>query len=90
MCFKIMSKVVKYTCRLHRYDYTHDQLNTRQCITIFYKFFEGGAPNLSLSPGARYPRYAIVIHYTIITNDNTKQHIKSSNPRSNSARKRVY
>ena len=28
MYFKIMSKVVNYTCRLGRYNYTHDQFNT--------------------------------------------------------------
>ena len=62
MCFKIMSKVVKYTCRLRRYNYTHDQLNTRHFIIIVLDFFEGGgrAQNSSLPPGARYPRYATV------------------------------
>ena len=35
MCFKIMSKVVKYTCTLRLYIYTHDQLNTRHFIIIF-------------------------------------------------------
>ena len=60
MCFKIMTKVVKYTCRLRRYTYTHDQLNTRHFIvSFFWNFFEGGgAQNSSLPPGARYPRYA--------------------------------
>ena len=38
-CFEIMSKVVKYTCRLRRFNYTHDQLNTKHYIIIF---FEGG------------------------------------------------
>ena len=54
VCFKFMSKVVKYTCRLRQYDYTHDQLHTRHYIF----FFGGGAQNLSLPPGASYPRYA--------------------------------
>ena len=54
MCFKIMSKVVrlKYTCRLRRYNYTYDKLNTRHFIIIF--FLRGGAQNLSLPPGASY------------------------------------
>ena len=61
MCFKIISKVVKYTCRLRRYNYTHDQLNTRHYIRIFLGFFlRGGPQNSSLPPGARYPRYATV------------------------------
>ena len=62
MCFKIISKVVKYTCRLRRYNYTHDQLNTRHYIMIYLGiFFEGGggAQNSSLPPGARYPRYTL-------------------------------
>ena len=55
MCFKIMSKVVKYICMLRRYDYTHDQLY----YTFYFRiFFLGGAQNLSLPPGASYPRYA--------------------------------
>ena len=46
-----MSKVVKYTCRLRRYDNTHEQLNTRYFIIISKEFFEGeGAQNLTLSP----------------------------------------
>ena len=55
MCFKFMSKVVKYTCNLRRYDYTHDQLNTRHYIIIL---FLEGTQNLNLPPGASYPRYA--------------------------------
>ena len=39
-------------------DYTHDQLNTTHFIIVFRIFFEGGAQNLSLPPGARYGRYA--------------------------------
>ena len=35
MCFKIMSKVVKYTCKLCRYNYTHNQFNTRHFNIIF-------------------------------------------------------
>ena len=60
MYFKIMSKVVKYTCRLRRSIYTHNQLNTRY---HFLEFFlrGGGAQNLSLPPGASYPRYATAI-----------------------------
>ena len=47
------------TCRLRRYNYSHDQLNTRHFIIIFYDFLRGpGAQNLTLPPGARYPRYA--------------------------------
>ena len=61
MRFKIMSKVVKYTCRLRLYNYPHDQLNTRHFIIIFGYFFEGGgAQNLTLPPGTSYPRYATV------------------------------
>ena len=60
MCFKIMSKVVKYTCRLRRYNYTHDQLNrsTRHFISIFRNFLRGGGAKFKFAPGARYPRYA--------------------------------
>ena len=55
-----MSKVVKYTCSLRRYNYTHDQLNTIDILlSVFRNFFEGGgAQNSSVPPGARYPRYA--------------------------------
>ena len=35
MYFKIMSKVVKYTCRLRRYNYPHNQFNTRHFNIIF-------------------------------------------------------
>ena len=57
--FKIMSKVVNYTCRLRRYNYTHNQLSARHFSIIFRNFFEGGgAQNLSLPLGASYPRYA--------------------------------
>ena len=35
MYFKIMSNVAKYTCKLRRYNYTHDQLNTRHFNIIF-------------------------------------------------------
>ena len=64
MCFKIMSKAVKYTCMLRRYDYTHDQLyytiytNNDIVQIAFLGFFWGEAQNLSLPPGASYPRYA--------------------------------
>ena len=54
-----MSKVIKYTCRLCRYNYTHVQLNTRHFNIIFRIFFWGGRKNLSLSPGASYYRYAM-------------------------------
>ena len=57
-----MSQVVKYTCRLRRYNYTHNQLNTRYFSIIFKNFFEGGAQNLSLPPGASYPRYATALY----------------------------
>ena len=54
-----MPKVVKYACMLCRYNYTHDLLNTRPFVIIFRNFFRGGgAQNLSLPPGASYPRYA--------------------------------
>ena len=50
---------------LRRYNYTHDQLNTRHYIIIFLGIFlRGGAQNLSLPPGARYPRYATVLNFT--------------------------
>ena len=64
MYFKIMSNVVKYTCRLRRYNYTHDQLNTRHLNIIFLGIIlrgGGGAQNLSLPPGASYPRYATAL-----------------------------
>ena len=52
MYFKIMSKVVKYTCRLRRYNHTHDQLNTRHFNIIFQEFFEGGGGRKTyLCPG---------------------------------------
>ena len=54
-----MSKVVKYTCSLRRYNYTHDQLNTIDILlSVFRNFLRGGAQNSSVTPGARYPRYA--------------------------------
>ena len=46
-----------------QYDYTHDQLNTRHYIISF--FFGGGAQNLSLPPGASYPRYATDKHHRL-------------------------
>ena len=39
MYFKIMSKVVNFTCRLRRYNYTHDQFNTKHFTIMFYEFF---------------------------------------------------
>ena len=53
-----MSKVVKYTCRLRRYNYTHNHFNTRHLKKKIRIFLRGGAQNLSLPPGASYPRYA--------------------------------
>ena len=44
---------------LRRYDYTHDQLYYI-LLSFFRIFFLGGAQNLSLTPGASYPRYATV------------------------------
>ena len=55
MYFKVMSKVVKDTCRLCRYNYTHDQLNTRHFISFFRIFSMEGAQNLSLPPGRQLP-----------------------------------
>ena len=54
MCFKIISKVVKYTCRLRRYNYTHDHLNTRHCYyyDFFRKFFKGGGRKIQVCPRA--------------------------------------
>ena len=52
MCFKIMSKVVKYTCRLRRYNYTQDQLNTRHFndfIIIFLGIFLRGGTKLKFA-----------------------------------------
>ena len=54
MCFKIMSKVVKYTCRPRRFN-THDQLNSRHFIIIFYDFFEGGGAKFKFVPGRQIP-----------------------------------
>ena len=53
MYFKIMSKVIKYTCRIRRYNYTHNQLNTRH-INIM-NFLRGWAQNLSLPLGRQLP-----------------------------------
>ena len=57
MCFKIISKVVKYTCRLRRYNYTHDQLNTRHHIRIFLGLFfeKGGGAKFKFAPGRQIP-----------------------------------
>ena len=52
MCFKFMSKVVKYTCRPRQYDYTHDQLNTRHYIIFF---FFGGGTKFKFAPGRQLP-----------------------------------
>ena len=52
MCFKILSKVVKYTCRLRRYNYTHDQLNTRHYVIIFLGIFlRGRGAKFKFAPG---------------------------------------
>ena len=56
--FQNHAKSRKYTCRVRRYDYTHYQLNTKHFNIIFLGIFIRGAQNLSLPPGARYPRYA--------------------------------
>ena len=59
MCFKTISKVVKYrsTCRLRRYNYTHDQLNTRHYIRVFLGFFfeKGGGAKFKFAPGRQIP-----------------------------------
>ena len=56
MCFKIMSKVVKYTCMLRRYNYTQDQLNTRHFIIIFFGIFlRGGGAKFKFAPGRQIP-----------------------------------
>ena len=54
MCFKIISKVVKYTCRLRRYNYTHDQLNTIDIIyiIIFLGIFLRGGRKIQVCPRA--------------------------------------
>ena len=52
ICFKIMSKVVKYTCMLRRYNYTQDQLNTRHFIIIFLGFFLRGGRKIQVCPRA--------------------------------------
>ena len=49
MYFKIMSKVVKYTCRLRRYNYTHNHFNTRH---FNIDFFEGGGRKIYVCPRA--------------------------------------
>ena len=68
MYFKIMSKVVKYTCWLRRYNYTHGQLNTIHFNIIFLEIsLRGeGAQILSLPPGASYPCYATEYYYFVI------------------------
>ena len=52
MCFKIMPKVVKYTCKLRRYNYTHDHLNTRHFVIIFLEFFFFGGRKIQVCPRA--------------------------------------
>ena len=43
----------KYTCWLRRYNYTHDQLNTRHYIMIFLGFFlRGGGRKIKVCPRA--------------------------------------
>ena len=61
-CFKIISKVVKYTCRLRRYNYTHDQLNTRHYIMIFLGIFFWGGAKFKFAPGRQIPslRHCVV------------------------------
>ena len=46
-----MSKVEKYTCRLHRYNYTHDQLNTRH-YDFLEIFLRGGGRKIQVCPRA--------------------------------------
>ena len=54
--FKIMSKVVKYTCGLRRYNYTHNQFNARHFSIIFRNFFEGGGgAKFKFAPGRQLP-----------------------------------
>ena len=53
MYFKIMSKVVKYTCRIRRYNYTHNQLNTRYYFLGF--FLRGGGAKFKFAPGRQLP-----------------------------------
>ena len=55
MYFEIMLKVVKYICRLRRYNYTHNQLIPDISISFFFFFWGGGAQNLSLPPGRQLP-----------------------------------
>ena len=55
MCFKIMSKIVKYACRLRRYQIhriTQDQLNTRHFLGIFLR---GGGAKFKFAPGRHIP-----------------------------------
>ena len=53
MCFKIMSKVVKYICMLRRYDYTHDQTVVLYILLSFFRifFFGGGGAKFKFAPG---------------------------------------
>ena len=53
--FKIMSKIVKYKCRLRRYNYTHKQLNARHFSIIFRNFFDGGGAKFKFAPGRQLP-----------------------------------
>ena len=50
--FKIMSKVLKYTYRLRRYNYTHNQLNILDISVSFLGFFKGGGRKIQVSPRA--------------------------------------
>ena len=56
MYFKIMSKVVKHTCRL-RNIYTHDQLNTLDISISFLRIFlrGGGGAKFNFAPGRQLP-----------------------------------
>ena len=47
-----MSKVVKYTYRLRRYNYTHNQLNILDISVSFLRFFFEGGRKIQVCPRA--------------------------------------
>ena len=48
-----MSKVVKYTCSLRRYNYTHDHIDI--LLSVFRNFFEGGGAKFKCALGRQIP-----------------------------------
>ena len=79
-----MSKVVKYTYRLRRYNYTHSQLNILDISVSFLGFFfEGGGRKVQVCPRAPvtlatplitgFNRGVQIIFPEVYNNDGTEQ-----------------